>query len=389
MASFGKKGVYERSRGRPARGALSSYTASLRQRIQQLRQSKPGWGAASIVDELVQEDGFDPADLPSLSSVHRYLREKGMIPEKTSPTPLPQSSFCEQPVSSPHEVWQMDAQGPVAVKGLGHQAMVNIKDVGSKVHCMALPVAVKHARSQPSSPYYYWTLRLAFLEWGLPQRLQLDKGGAFYENHAQTPFPKHLHLWLIGLGVEVCFITQPPPMQNAEIERSHRTMERQVLQGQSYTSWQELFAHCHQRRKRLNTTLGNRMLGGKAPLQCFPEACHSKRPYAVEQEGELIDRQRIYAYLAQCEWYRKVSTSQCLSLGGQLYYLPKKYRSKHLQITFCSKEQQLIFRDAKELIVAKKPIKKMSNEDLMAGNVHSLKAQLHQLKTSSHCPLIK
>ena len=70
---------------------------------------------------------------------------------------------------------------------------------------MTFPVAVKNKNSQPSTIHYKWTLRLAFIESGLPQSIQVDKDSVFIENSSKSPFPSRMHLWLLGLGHRVMF----------------------------------------------------------------------------------------------------------------------------------------------------------------------------------------
>jgi hypothetical protein len=43
-------------------------------------------------------------------------------------------------------------------------------------------------------------LRRAFLTVGLPRRITLDHGTVLYENTSASPFPTHLHLWLLADG---------------------------------------------------------------------------------------------------------------------------------------------------------------------------------------------
>lgn len=373
--------------GRPKRGALSSFDASLADKIKQIRGRKPGWGADSIVDELISQHGIGIAQLPSVATINRFLQEQGLMMAREPKSILPNSGECGQKAGAIHEAWQMDAQGATLVEGLSCHAMINIKDVYSKVHCMAFPVPVKNTNSQPARVYYQWALRMAFSQWGLPMVIKVDKDSVFIDNKSSSPFPSLLHLWLIGLNVELCFIKHAPPQENALIERSHQIIERQVIRGQTYSSWQELWQYCQQRCDRLNRFLPNRMLSRKAPLEYYPEARHSGRQYCIEQEQKLFNMQRVYEFLARCTWFRKVSKGRTVVLGGKTYYLSKGKPQVQVQITFCMNSLQLVFRDINDQIIDQKSIRQLSCQDIMQGRSEQLLETYNQLKSNQHCPI--
>ena len=71
-------------------------------------------------------------------------------------------------------------------------------------------------------------LRRAFLTTGLPRRITFDHGTVFYDNTSPSPFPTRLHLWLLALGIDVCFTRKRCPTDHAKIERTHQTMTLQA-----------------------------------------------------------------------------------------------------------------------------------------------------------------
>ena len=152
--------------GRPIKGALQSYSDELRKQIRDLRTQNEGWGAISILVELEDGYNYSKSDLPSPASVHRYLKQCSFIKAK-----IPKGHLGENHTPTAynfHDLWEMDAQGAVLVKGLGYISMINIKDIKSKTYVMSFPVLVKGSKSQPKTNHYLWTLRLAFEEFGLP-----------------------------------------------------------------------------------------------------------------------------------------------------------------------------------------------------------------------------
>lgn len=371
MAKPHKKGESLHSQfGRPIKGALSTYPQKMRDDIFNIRNNHEGWGASLILVELEGKYGYSDAELPSNDAVNRYLKQEGFIKERAPKGHL-QAEDCKPPRRF-HDLWEMDAQGAVAVDGLGHVSNINIKDTKSRAHCMAFPVHVKGRSSQPKTNHYLWTLRLAFEQWGLPKAIQVDRDSVFIDSASKSPFPSKMHLFLIGLGVKLCFIDVPPPSKQAMVERSHQSIDKQTLQGQHYDYWKQLFSFTNERRRLINEKLPNRLLDKKAPLVIFPKAKHSGRPYTVEQEAELISMPRIHKHLAKCLWYRKVSSAKTVSLDGETYYLKEATPSTQLEIKFCNRAKKIIFRDAKERIIAKTPIKNFSIQDVMGVTTKEL-----------------
>ena len=382
-----KRELLQIKRGRPALGALCTYPEAISTQIRLLRQRYPYWGAISIRLELELEYGYPSSSLPSIASIDRYLKEQGFIKTKEVKSSLPASSKCSKQRSlRVHECWEMDAQGAIDIPYIGHHALINIKDSRSRVHCMAFPVKRKHTKSQPKTPHYYWALRLAFEQWGLPKRIQVDRDSVFLENTTRSPFPKTLHLWLIGLGVDLCFIKSKPPKYNAMIERTHQTMEKQILSTSGYKNWKALFQNCEKRRRILNEKMPNRMLNKKAPLQAFPKAIRSKRDYQIHQEHQLVEFKRIYAFLAKCTWFRRVSNTKTVSLGGQIYYLKKATPYTQVQVGFCNRRKKLLFRDVNELLIAQIPLKNLNLKDIMAASQKDLLSMKFKLFNRRKCP---
>lgn len=219
---------------------MSTYPTKLRSLIHKLRKQHEGWGAITLLLELEVVYGYAPCDLPSEAVVNRYLKEQGLIAIKTPVGSMP-SGKSKGRAKKSHGLWEMDAQGTIKVKGLGYISMINIKDSQSKLYCMSFPVQVKGKMSQPKTVHYYWALRLAFEEFGLPKAIQVDKDSVFIDNTSKSPFPSKLHLFLIGLGIELCFIQVAPPAKQAMVERSHQTVDKQVTKGQTYKTWYTLF----------------------------------------------------------------------------------------------------------------------------------------------------
>jgi hypothetical protein len=197
----------------------------------------------------------------------------------------------------------MDAQAATQVTGLGRVSLINLVDVTSRVKLERCP---RVDGSKPGTNDYYLARRRAFLTYGLPWRLSLDQDPVFFDNTIPSPFPTRLPLWLIGLGIEVVFTRKRCPTDHAVIERTHQTLFAPAIAGQTWSSEEQLWRGLDERRAVLNEVLPVRALGNQAPLRADPEARATGRPYRPEGEEELLQLERVEAYLAQGRWFRPV-----------------------------------------------------------------------------------
>jgi transposase len=352
----GRSGLTPR-RGRPSTGALGSFSP-IRQTLRQMREEHPGWGPVTLRLEL-EKQGWTGASLPSRSRIAAFLRQEGLVRPYQRRSPLPQPD--PSPVRQAHEEWAVDAQGVVQTP-LGPVSVINIVDEAS--HLLVESLA-RPGTSHPTQADYQLALRRGFLQRGLPQRVSLDHDTVFYDNGSSSPFPTPIHLWLVALGVGVRFIQHPPPQEHSRIERTHRTVHWQGVEGQNPANEMALQRGLDERREFLNGRYPSSSLGGRPPLVAFPEARHSGRPYRLEWEEELLDMQRVADYLANGRWYRRVSSQGQVAVGGHLYYLGKDYARQEVETTFDPQTWELVFRPKGPLPPVRRPIQGMTKADLM------------------------
>lgn len=358
--------------GRPKRGPLGDYSAILRQKIKQLRLDHPGWGAATLRSELVQSGRWRVEELPSERTIGRYLKHLGL----SKGSGLYRSSLpvevCRKAKRS-HSLWQIDGQGTIEVNGVGNIAMLNIKDVASSVYITSFPAQMKTKQSHPNTSDYKTAMRLGFLHHGLPRKIQSDHASVFYDNRSKSPFPTLFCLWLVSLGIRLCYSRFNRPTDQGQVERAHQTLFNQVIYGQQYDNWEALFHFCEKRRQQLNEAIPSRATNKLSPLKKDPKARHSGKYYHPQQEAQMINLNRVFVFLSRGKWYRKVGSNNTVCLGGQIYYIPKAKPRKQLVITFCRKSKQLMFQNDKELLIAQMPLKGINRDSLM-GRLYKIYA---------------
>jgi hypothetical protein len=301
-----------------------------------MRDDHPGWGPLTIRIELEDAPRFAGMRLPSRSRIAAFLKQEVRTRkyERHSELPQPQAAEPERA----HEEWEVDAKGVIKVPDLGSVSIININDLFSRLKVDSFPCL---NTSHPNTRDYQLVLRRAFLNCGLPQRVSLDHDSVFYDNASASPYPTTLHLWLIALGVDVCFIKRKPPAEHSVIERSHQTINQQAVLGQVFTDGWALQQSLDDRLDFLNSRFPSRSLDGQPPLVAHPEARHSGHPYRPEWEGDMLDMQRVYDYLAQGRWFRRTSTHGQFSLGSHRYNVGKHLGHHTLEITFDTQAREL------------------------------------------------
>jgi len=270
----------------------------------------------------------------------------------------------------------MDAKGVMQVPGLGRVSLIDIGDVFSHLKITCYPCV---GISKPSTPDYQIALRWAFLHRGLPQRFDLDHDSVFYDNTSPSPFPTRVHLWLIALGIEVRFGRKGRATDHGFVERMHQTSVQQAILGQTFTEAPALLAALDDRLEFLNTCLPCRSLGGRPPLVAHPEACHSGRAYRPEWEEELLDLNRVYAYLARGRWFRYVSVQGQFSLGDHRYSVGKDLANQTVEITFDHTAVEFVCRSEDGQQTIRLSAQCLTKTDLMGELSPVLALPAHQL----------
>lgn len=300
--------------GRPKKGVLSSYSSQVRKDLEETRRGHPGWGPITLIEEMTLQPEYFGVSLPSRARVAAFLKEKNLVRSYEHHAQLPKPE--NGPVLQPHDEWEMDAQGKQEVDGLGQVSVVNILDVVSHLKTESYPHVWGDGLTWLD---YQFVLRSAFVQFGFPKTITLDHDSAFFDNTSLSPYPSRLHLWLVGLGVSVVFITKPPPLQHAMIERGHQTMTSQAITGQTWHTQTQLWQALTQRRDFLNQIYPSRSLAYQSPLEAFPQAIHAKREYRPEWEAELLNLDRVDYFLAQGRWFRETNLHGEFWLGMRRY----------------------------------------------------------------------
>lgn len=348
--------------GRPKKGHLEGFPLALRDMIKKWRDNYGGWGSLTIHTELLTSGKWAACELPSPSSIHRFLGREGLVKRYEAHSDL--SVFPKLKSEAPHDIWQVDGQGNESVGGVGTVSMLNVKDVFTGMHVSIYPASMKTPNNHPNTSHYQNALRLGAIHHGLPLQVQTDHASVFFDNNSKSPFPTQFFLWLIALGIQPVFSRTHIPQDQAKVERTHRTAWNLVNRKKPYINWQHFFEHCQRRRVWANQYRPCASLGGNPPLVVFPSATHSQRPFDPTKEANYVQMAKVFDYLQQQLWWRTVSKEQTVSIGKQVYYLAGAPPLKKAMVQFRKADQNFLIT-VHDTLCFKIPIKKMTIQDLI------------------------
>lgn len=188
-------------------------------------------------------------------------------------------------------------------------------------------------------------LRCGFDEWQtLPDSVQTDNEMGLGGN-PNDPFPSWLSLWLAGLGIKHTFIRSHCPTDQPQIERHHRTLDglsddehsRQDLNSFQQALDQERFIYNHLFPVRASDC------HGLPPVQAHPALLTPRRPYRPEWEAVLFDMQRVYGFLANFTFDRKVNSNGQVTLKGVHYTVGHAHAGKAIKVRLDALTQEWVF----------------------------------------------
>ena len=216
-ARDGVEGLNNQSR-RPMASPTQSPVA-VEKAVLDLRQKHPHWGARKI--EVLLRNEME--DAPARSTIHNILRRNGCISETES---LKHRSWQRFEHERANQLWQMDFKG------------WSQKESGYR--CEPLSIVDDHSRfavcleACPDQQSHTVRDRLTdvFRRYGLPERMVMDNGSpwGYDADRKHTP----LTTWLMQLGVKVSHCRPYHPQTQGKVERFHRTLQLELLQGKHF-----------------------------------------------------------------------------------------------------------------------------------------------------------
>ena len=322
-------------------GPMSTFSGVIRFAFLRIKKEHPTWGAEVARPRVAERLDIPESELPCVSTIEKYWaqyrgrlykRRRQRSPAQT-PGPKPQE---------PHVRWQADFKVKIKVPDVGLIDVFNIRDDASpvKIGSFVYPSDAWDERRIQAA------LRRAFTRWGLCDRLQTDKEPRLVNVNSAEPFPSQFTLWLTGLGIthELARSAQ----QNGCVERFNRTWHERVIAEQSFQDYTDVQEASDRELEWMNRRLPSqgRDCEGQPPLEAYPQAMQPRRQYTPEKELDIFSMERVYDFLADQHWWRKVSEVGQFSIGSHRYGLGVAYAQQDVRITFDADIHQFVVEDA-------------------------------------------
>jgi transposase InsO family protein len=295
----GIAGVVEKSR-RPLRSPRQT-AREIEERVVELRERRPDWGARKL-QVLLAKEGLN---LPVIT-VHRILLRRGLVRVQDRH----RAAVERFERRAANQLWQMDFKSPV-----GWDAPVGPLSVLDDHSRYA--IALEGTWSTKAEPVQQRLIE-AFESCGMPEEMLMDHGTPWWNMKAVAGWT-WLTVWIMRQGIQLHFSGYRHPQTQGKVERFHgalgAAMKRRGIPGSEQRQlWLDEFRH------EYNHLRPHEALGMKTPAAVWSK---SSRRY--------VEKPRTWEYEAGAEVYPLSSQGQ-LRLGGRRWEISRALAGEWVQI---------------------------------------------------------
>lgn len=301
LQRYQQGGILEMAeRSRRPHHSPSRTARAVEQRVVELRQQRPDWGARKL-QVLLRGEG---CVLPVIT-IHRILLRHGLLRPQDRHRPAVQRferARCNQ-------LWQMDFKGPA-----GWQAPIgplSILDDHSRY-----AIALEETGSTRADGVKA-CLEAAFERCGVPEEMLMDHGTPWWNMKAASG-ATWLTVWLMKQGIEMHWSGYRHPQTQGKVERFHGTLE---------AAWQRRGARVEERqvwldefRYEYNHVRPHEALGMQAPARVWER---SEKSYQPEP--------KCWEYASGAE-VRKVGEQGQLSIAGHRWEISRALAGEWVEL---------------------------------------------------------
>ena len=260
-----------------------------------LRRQHPAWGGRTLRKRL---EVLGHKRLPSPSSITRILHRHGLIESSESGKRRKFENFER---SLPNDLWQIDFKGDFLMTSGQRCYPLTILDDHSR-YSLGIHACGNQRRSTVMRQ-----MQGAFQKYGIPRAIYVDNGnpwGTAYRHMRHTRFS----LWLMRQDIEVIHGTPYHPQGRGKLERFHRTLKLELLQGRQFSSLKECQSNFEPWRTIYNHVRPHQSLGLDVPASRYHASQRSfqeaTEPYQYSQRFQTRRPNRGGQFKFQGKVYR-------------------------------------------------------------------------------------
>jgi transposase InsO family protein len=204
-----------RPKSRKDRGKSRCIDEVLAEEILAMVRERPQLDGPGILAEITARSGRDKTELPSLSTLYRFLKAEGLA-DRRRPPRADHRAFAFELAG---DCWQADVMYgpslPTRRGGRRRTYLLGVLDDATRLIPHAQFYVEQHLRSLKDC------LKQAFLKRGLPRRLYVDNGKIFRS--------RSLLLLAARLGIQILHTKPYRPQGRAKLERWFGSVKRRFL----------------------------------------------------------------------------------------------------------------------------------------------------------------
>jgi transposase InsO family protein len=323
----------------------------------------------SIVRRLQQEVFADDqrwatASFPGRTQLACYFKQHY---EPLVPTHTKRKAVTKAPkvAEAAHETWQMDMQEDILLGDNSCATTCTIRDEYSGAIIASDAFLTIEASDKPPErtkrgrklipPEQWSVIEQGQKRFGIsPAVLQTDNEGQMAGSSA-SDFPALFTLRLVGCGIVHRFTRPHRPTDNAEVERTHRTLGGFVASPADLANLASLRAALQREVDCYNHHLASRSQNcltaqgrGQPPLEAHPELLQPERfpperRYQEESAAALFHFERALEFLAVRPFQRKTTSKGQLTFGGFRYSIGTRLANQTVAVRLDAEHNQWVF----------------------------------------------
>ena len=295
-----------RNQSRRPRTSPTRTPESIEQRLLELRDQHPAWGARKLHESL-RRAGV--RHRPAISTITEILRRHGRL----SPTEAGRHhAFVRFEHPQPNDLWQMDFKGHFSLSGGGRCHPLTILDDHSRF-ALTLDACGDERRETVQA-----RLQAVFRRYGLPDAMLMDNGPP-WGNERESPHTG-LTVWLMRLGIRVTHGRPYHPQTQGKDERFHRTLNLELLSRRSFADLGDCQSQFDPWRHMYNFDRPHEALGMASPASRYQPSSRSLRETLPSQEFSPGDHPR------------KVQYDGAFSFQGRMYRIGKAFHRQSIAL---------------------------------------------------------